>query len=183
MYKNKPFKSKAKLETVLEKDIRELEEREQRERNKKIRNELFKVRQERDRSGDYNTREYWYPDYEYKPKPTRTTNPYTAKATFKVMEIPPNPHAKLRSSCIEIVFKAVDILISKHQDYGSSNIADAPGGALNGLAVRLHDKVARLANLTVNNKSPKHESVYDTFIDIINYGIIGILVLENKWDK
>lgn len=89
----------------------------------------------------------------------------------------------LRENAYKIVDDAVDILVSKHEDYGPSNIANAPGGPLTGLAVRLHDKVARLANLTSKDKEPKHESLHDTFMDIINYGIIGILVLENNWSK
>ena len=41
----------------------------------------------------------------------------------------------------------LDLLLSKHKDYGSRNIADAPGGAINGLRVRMHDKLARINNL------------------------------------
>jgi len=40
-----------------------------------------------------------------------------------------------------------DLLISKHRDYGPKNISDSPGGALNGLRVRMHDKTARINNL------------------------------------
>ena len=35
-------------------------------------------------------------------------------------------------------------MIRKHQDYGPYNIANAPGGAMNGLIVRMHDKMTRL---------------------------------------
>lgn len=78
--------------------------------------------------------------------------------------------------------EATNVLLEKHEDYGPSNIADAPGGAINGLAVRLHDKVARLSHLTKTGNDPKHESLYDTFLDISNYGLIGMLVLKDKWD-
>lgn len=81
-----------------------------------------------------------------------------------------------------IARKAIDLLIQKHNDYGPSNISDAPGGPLNGLSVRLHDKVARLNNLLSNNKEPENESIQDTFIDILNYAIIALLVIDNKWD-
>ena len=37
---------------------------------------------------------------------------------------------------------------AKHKDYGPKNIAEAPGGALNGLRVRIHDKIARINNTT-----------------------------------
>lgn len=79
--------------------------------------------------------------------------------------------------------EALEVLISKHKDYGPTNIADAPGGALNGLRVRLHDKVARLNNLIDKGVDPKHESLYDTFLDIANYGLIGMMILNDDWDK
>ena len=81
-----------------------------------------------------------------------------------------------------IARKAIDLLIQKHEDYGPANISDAPGGPLNGLSVRLHDKVARLNHLLSNDKKPKNEAIEDTFIDILNYAIIALLVLDNKWD-
>jgi len=39
-----------------------------------------------------------------------------------------------------------DLLISKHRDYGPKNISQSPGGPLNGLRVRMHDKTARINN-------------------------------------
>jgi len=82
----------------------------------------------------------------------------------------------------DVADEAVEVLLKKHDDYGPSNIADAPGGPINGLAVRLHDKVARLSNLAKTGNDPKNESIYDTFLDIANYGLIGMLVLQGKWD-
>ena len=82
----------------------------------------------------------------------------------------------------------VNLLISKHKDYGPKNISDAPGGALNGLRVRMHDKLARINNLyeymeDTNGFQPQHESIEDSFKDMANYAIIGLLVLKGKWDK
>lgn len=78
--------------------------------------------------------------------------------------------------------EARDLLMQKHKDYGPKNIANAPGGPLVGLAVRLHDKLARLAHLTrTGAEMPKNESIRDTFIDIANYGVIGLLVLDGDW--
>ena len=76
-----------------------------------------------------------------------------------------------------------DLLMSKHNDYGPKNIADAPGGAINGLRVRMHDKLARINNLYDSNSNPNHESLEDSFKDMANYAIIGLLVLRGKWDK
>jgi len=75
------------------------------------------------------------------------------------------------------------LLISKHNDYGPKNISDSPGGPLNGLRVRIHDKQARINNLLDNEKSPKHESLEDSFKDMANYAIIGLLVLRGKWPE
>lgn len=73
------------------------------------------------------------------------------------------------------------LLLSKHADYGPANIANAPGGPVNGLLVRLHDKVARLANLTQTDGQPNYEALTDTADDIANYGTILGLVLEGDW--
>jgi hypothetical protein len=76
-----------------------------------------------------------------------------------------------------------DLLLSKHRDYGPKNISQAPGGSINGLRVRMHDKLARINNLVDSGASPEHESLEDSFKDMANYAIIGLLVLRNKWDN
>lgn len=79
--------------------------------------------------------------------------------------------------------EAREILLSKHLDYGPTNIANAPGGALNGLRVRIHDKTARINHLIDNAKykNPQHESLRDSFLDLANYSIIALLVIDGKW--
>jgi len=77
-----------------------------------------------------------------------------------------------------------ELLIKKHLDYGPKNIAESPGGPINGLRVRMHDKLARINNLVDKGVSnPQYESLEDSFKDMANYAIIGLLVLRNKWDK
>ena len=77
----------------------------------------------------------------------------------------------------------LQILLSKHADYGPLNIANAPGGALNGLRVRMHDKTARINHLIDNAKykNPEHESLRDSFLDLLNYSAIALLVLDGHW--
>lgn len=77
--------------------------------------------------------------------------------------------------------RAKNLLLSKHADYGPFNISHAPGGPLNGLRVRLHDKLARINNIIDKDTEPEHESLHDSFIDMANYALIGIMVLEGKW--
>jgi hypothetical protein len=83
----------------------------------------------------------------------------------------------------DIITECSNLLISKQEDYGPLNIANAPGGALNGLRVRIYDKVARINNLIDESKDPKHESLRDSFLDLANYGIIALMVIDGVWPK
>ena len=78
---------------------------------------------------------------------------------------------------------AGNLLIRKHHDYGPKNIAHSPGGPLNGLRVRMWDKVARINNLLDSNLSPSNESLRDSFLDLLNYSAIAIMVLDKKWPE
>lgn len=69
-----------------------------------------------------------------------------------------------------------NLLIRKHEDYGPKNILNAPFGPERGLVVRLYDKLARLANLLERGVPPQNESLEDTWSDIANYGVIGLMV-------
>ena len=74
------------------------------------------------------------------------------------------------------------IILKKQEDYGPLNIALAPGGAMNGLRVRMYDKLARLNNLADKAATPNFESIEDTLIDLANYAIIGLLVQRGQWE-
>jgi len=73
------------------------------------------------------------------------------------------------------------VLVKKQNDYGPGNIANAPGGALNGLCVRIFDKVSRINNLIDSGKEPENESLHDSFLDLANYAIIALMVLNDEW--
>jgi hypothetical protein len=88
-----------------------------------------------------------------------------------------------RNDASHVYAEALEVLIKKQIDYGPKNISNAPGGPMMGLAVRLHDKISRLANLLENNIEPNNESIEDTFLDIANYGMIGLMITQNKWPK
>ena len=79
--------------------------------------------------------------------------------------------------------EAQELLLRKHRDYGPKNISGSPGGAINGLRVRIHDKLARINNLYDSGATPENESLRDSFIDMANYAIIALLVLDDEWDK
>jgi hypothetical protein len=90
---------------------------------------------------------------------------------------------QLDNELTKVTIELSDLLLSKHRDYGPKNITDAPGGAINGLRVRMHDKLARINNLVDSGAKPEHESLEDSFKDMANYAIIGLLVLRGKWDN
>ena len=81
----------------------------------------------------------------------------------------------------QITDELLTLLFKKHADYGPLNIALAPGGAMNGLRVRMHDKLARLNHLVDKGDTPNYESLEDTLIDLANYAIIGLLVQRGQW--
>jgi hypothetical protein len=88
-----------------------------------------------------------------------------------------------RKSDLELIMAQLeDIMLKKHADYGPMNIAGAPGGAMNGLRVRMYDKLARLNNLVDTGDTPNYESIEDTLIDLANYAIIGLLVQRGQWE-
>ena len=91
--------------------------------------------------------------------------------------------SKFEMEVYQVYAQAREILLSKHKDYGPLNIANAPGGALNGLRVRMHDKTARINQLIDNAKykNPEHESLRDSFLDLANYAMIALLVIDGHW--
>jgi len=75
------------------------------------------------------------------------------------------------------------VLVRKQEDYGPLNISLAPGGPYNGLRVRMFDKLQRFSHLVDQDiDTPNYESLRDTFVDLANYAIIGILVQSGQWE-
>lgn len=78
---------------------------------------------------------------------------------------------------------AGNLLLKKHRDYGPTNISLSPGGPLNGLRVRMHDKIARINHLIDSGATPENESLRDSFIDLLNYSAIALMVLDGVWPE
>jgi len=104
-----------------------------------------------------------------------------AKDNFSDTSIAREVHLEVHLS--NTIKELSELLLSKHRDYGPKNISQAPGGPINGLRVRMHDKLARISNLVDSGADPQHESLEDSFKDMANYAIIGLLVLREQWDK
>lgn len=112
-------------------------------------------------------------------------------------EIPPKHPTELRAprqveAFRNLVMQMYRLHLSKNADYSPANILGT--GEL-GVVVRLWDKIARLMNLygfriemTAPAKleaprTPKHESIDDSFIDAAVYSVIGKLVRQGDWGK
>ena len=67
----------------------------------------------------------------------------------------------------------LELLNLKQSWYGPQNIM-AFGAA--GIIVRLSDKMARLENLESMGLNPDEETVADTLIDMLGYGVLGVMV-------
>lgn len=88
-----------------------------------------------------------------------------------------------------VAMDASELFDKKQSDYGSRNIDSWGEKNMNalGVAVRINDKIQRLANLTKKQigsegePEVKDESLSDTAIDITNYGAILMLILEDRW--
>ena len=90
-------------------------------------------------------------------------------------------HVKFVTDVWATLDGAGNLLIKKHKDYGPTNISRSPGGPLNGLRVRMHDKTARINHLIDSGATPENESLRDSFIDLLNYSAIALMVLDGKW--
>ena len=114
------------------------------------------------------------PNPKRKPDPGVNYNPpYADKIDYG--------HVKFVTDVWEVLDGAGNLLIKKHKDYGPTNISLSPGGPLNGLRVRMHDKTARINHLIDTGATPENESLRDSFIDLLNYSAIALMVLDGKW--
>jgi hypothetical protein len=116
------------------------------------------------------------PNPKRKPDPGVNYNPpYADKIDYG--------HVKFVTDVWEVLDGAGNLLIKKHKDYGPTNISLSPGGPLNGLRVRMHDKTARINHLIDSGATPENESLRDSFIDLLNYSAIALMVLDGKWPR
>lgn len=99
---------------------------------------------------------------------------------------PPDEHDALdtfEAKAMEHYAEALELLVQKHRDYGPLNISASPGGALNGLRVRMFDKLARINNLIESGDRPANEPLEDSFKDLANYSMIALMVMKGDWPK
>ena len=85
-----------------------------------------------------------------------------------------------------------NLFCRKQMDHGPGNIAMGTtlesdqdiNLAIQGICVRMNDKVNRLVHLVLKQKkTPQNESVMDSFKDLSVYGIMAQIVNERFWGK
>jgi hypothetical protein len=100
----------------------------------------------------------------------------------EIVELIQRTHNSAFEEAVQQKFQhAKSVLLQKHKDYGPLNIALAPGGPINGLRVRMWDKMARINHLLETGADPQNESLKDSFLDLANYAIIAMMVLDDEW--
>ena len=114
------------------------------------------------------------------PKPRFITGDNLNKSLADKID---HQHVKFVVDMWEVLDAAGNLLIKKHKDYGPTNISLSPGGPLNGLRVRMHDKTARINHLIDSGATPENESLRDSFIDLLNYSAIALMVLDGTWPR
>ncbi len=85
----------------------------------------------------------------------------------------------------QIFDEGLKLMESKNRDYAGVVDNISIGGQY-GIALRLLDKIMRLMSLldpVGEEKIPNNESIRDTFIDIMNYGNIGVQLIEGVWNS
>ena len=83
------------------------------------------------------------------------------------------------------------LLARKMLDYGTDNLKAGTQlkneaeikFALTGVWFRVNDKIQRWKNMIFTDEKPNNESLYDTFMDIANYGVIAKLISRGVWDN
>jgi hypothetical protein len=73
--------------------------------------------------------------------------------------------------------KALSVMKDRQHKYGTGNINQA---GYSGVLVRMGDKLARLKN---SGENFSDESLADTLIDLSNYALIALMVVQGSWPK
>ena len=83
---------------------------------------------------------------------------------------------------VKVALECMKLFDDKQQDYGSTNISAS--GEI-GVAVRLQDKVSRMRHILLKQmcgeNGVNNESLADTYQDVANYGMIGMVLNRNLW--
>ncbi len=92
--------------------------------------------------------------------------------------VDPNKPVTFEQALARLNAECDRVMAEKQRDYGNLNIAIWD---VLGVVVRLTDKVMRLRELILSGRSPQNESIRDTAVDIRNYGLILLMLIDGLW--
>jgi hypothetical protein len=84
-------------------------------------------------------------------------------------------------AALQAAQEIAELVARKQRDYGTGNILNSVIQPELAIAVRLNDKIARLANLVQSGATPENESLIDTANDIMGYGLVLKMVLDGTF--
>ena len=94
------------------------------------------------------------------------------------------PNTGLGPAAGAVYAEAQRLMLGRHADYGPHNIAAAWPDPLTALAVRITDKLERIKNLLAKGEGDVYgERARDSWIDLANYALIGVLVIDGSWPE
>lgn len=84
-----------------------------------------------------------------------------------------------QDAMLDVLSDISDTLIKKQLDYGPNAIKRF---GLEGIVIRMSDKMERLINLIELKKDPAvDEAIEDTLFDLAGYAVIGLMYLEGNF--
>lgn len=78
----------------------------------------------------------------------------------------------------DVLVKYLKLWIKKHHDYGPENHAI---WGCQGAIIRASDKLLRLKRSYFDEVSMENETIEDTWLDLIGYGLIGLVIERGLW--
>jgi len=87
---------------------------------------------------------------------------------------------KLIAKFVERQLNGAQLFAKKHADYGPKPIGEFGFPVV---LILLHAKIQRLIQLVQRDYKGYNESIRDTLLDLANYGIIGLLVVDQEWPE
>ena len=77
---------------------------------------------------------------------------------------------------MRLAVRVIDLVLRKNKDYGDAWQRQG----INGVLVRLCDKLYRVENIVGSEALVANETVVDTLMDAIGYSLLGLLYLEER---
>jgi calcineurin-like phosphoesterase family protein len=78
----------------------------------------------------------------------------------------------------KILQEMEELLREKNKMYGDENVVKM---GKEGVLYRIEEKIERLKHLIKTNQNPEKETLEETWKDIANFGVIGLMLERNKW--